>query len=372
MGVTDPSSFVRSLSNIWVGNFHLYVSVARFQRPNPSKPNNNQFPRTSHPIPNPNFSKPNPNPNNYDQQSFASIVHGNRYPKPPNANNLQVTTCAVTLDDKDLIGVDDTSRVLLVKLKDLDSVSNMYVICKNEGFVDFKIHHVGGSWIWIQFPSPEACENFRVNATMISISSAIRTVTLSFKVDQSTSMSTVRVCISPNHISPFLKKVKVNVHGNTFDVLVHEIGTWSFNIEEEVQDSSSSEDMNKIEKVADTFVVNSVDDLDEVLKDLNNDKDDTITSEEPRNVNIEDLQPKKETNTSVLSCPPDFKNFKRDKDIQGTSKCSTAFPRRRNKDIKGISFIHELSRLIEVGSSLGIDVRGYRRSLNQMINGIGA
>ncbi|GKA86101.1 RNA-directed DNA polymerase, eukaryota [Tanacetum coccineum] len=151
MGVTDPSSFVRSLSNSWVGNFHLYVSVARFQRPNPSKPNTNQFPRTSHPIPNPNFSKPNPNPNNSDQQSFASIVHGNPYPKPPNANNLQVTTCAVTLDDKDLIGVDDTSRVLLAKLKDLDSASNMYVICKNEGFIDFKIHHVGGSWIWIHF-----------------------------------------------------------------------------------------------------------------------------------------------------------------------------------------------------------------------------
>ncbi|GJU63718.1 hypothetical protein Tco_1245553 [Tanacetum coccineum] len=89
----------------------------------------------------------------------------------------------------------------------------------------------------------------------------------------------------------------------------------------EAQDSSSSEDENEIEKVEDTFEVNSVDDLDEVLKDLNNDKDDTVTSEEPRNVNMEDPQPEKETNTS--------------------------FPRRRNKDIKGISFIHELSRQIE-------------------------
>ncbi|GKC26719.1 hypothetical protein Tco_1034013 [Tanacetum coccineum] len=192
-------------------------------------------------------------------------------------------------------------KVLLVKLKDLDSASNMYVLYKNEGFVYLKIHHVGGSWIWIQFPSLEAFKNFRVNAIMINISSAIRTVTPSFKVE-------------------------------------------------------------------DTFEVNSVNDLDEVLKDINNDKNDTITSEEPRNVNIEYPQPEKETNTSDLSCPPGFENFKRD----STRKCSTSFPRRRNKDIKGISFIHELSRLIEVGSSLGIDVRGYRRSLNQMINGIGA
>ncbi|GJR64479.1 RNA-directed DNA polymerase, eukaryota [Tanacetum coccineum] len=230
------------------------------------------------------------------------------------------------------MGVTDPSsfvRVLLVKLKDLDSASNMYVICKNEGFVDFKIHHVGGSWIWIQFPSPEAFENFRVNATMINISSAIRTVTPSFKVDQSTSMSTARVCISTKSHQPVSEKVK------------------------EVQDLSSSEAINEIEKVADTFEVNSVDDLDEVLKDLNNNKDDTVTSEEPRNVNIEDPQPEKETNTSDLSCPPGFKIFKRDKDIKGSSKCSTSFPRRQNKDTKGISFIHELSRLIEVGSSFG-------------------
>ncbi|GKE12508.1 hypothetical protein Tco_1416059, partial [Tanacetum coccineum] len=205
------------------------------------------------------------------------------YSKPPNANNLYVTSCDVTLDDKDLISVDDTSRVLLVKLKDLDSASNMY----------------------IQFPSPEACENFRVNAIMINISSTIRTVTPSFKAPG--------VSIS---------RRKLKIHHN----------------------------------------------LDEVLKDLNNDKDDTITSEEPRNVNIEDPQHKKETNTFDLSCLPGFKNFKRD----STRKCSTSFPRRRNKDIKGISFIHEILRLIKVGSSLGIDVRGYCRSLNQMMNGIGA
>ncbi|GJQ98226.1 RNA-directed DNA polymerase, eukaryota, reverse transcriptase zinc-binding domain protein [Tanacetum coccineum] len=190
-------------------------------------------------------------------------------------------------------------KVLLVKLKDLDSATNMYVLCKNDGFVDLKIHHVGGSWIWIQFLSPEACENFRVNATMINISSAIRTVTPSFK---------------------------------------------------EAQDSSSSEDVNEIEKVEDTFEVNSVDDIDEILKDLNNDKDDIVTSEEPRNVNIEHFRPQ----------------------LDSTRKCSTSFPRRLNKDIKGIFFIHELSMLIEVGSSLGIDVRECHRSLNQLINGIGA
>ncbi|PWA67006.1 hypothetical protein CTI12_AA322610 [Artemisia annua] len=356
LGVIDASDFVRSLSNIW-------------------------------------------------QQSFASIVHGNLKPKPTNVNAFHDITRAVSLDDRELIGVDDTSRVLLVKLKDLDSASNMYVICKNEGFVDLKIHHVGGSWIWIQFPSPEACENFRLNATMTNISSAIRTVTPSFKVDerliwieisglplcawgsnafkkvaclfgkfmffeveQSTSMSTGRVCISTKSHQPVSEKVKVEVHGEIFEILVHEIGTWSISIEDEALDSSSTEDENDIEKVADTFEENSVDDLDEITKNLNKEKEDIETNEEPSNNSAVDLQHAKETDTSDLSRPPGFENFKRG----SSSRCSTSFPRSRNKDIKGISFIHELSRLIEVGSSLGLDIRGCRRSLNQMINGIGA
>nr|GEV73491.1 RNA-directed DNA polymerase, eukaryota, reverse transcriptase zinc-binding domain protein [Tanacetum cinerariifolium] len=96
-------------------------------------------------------------------------------------------------------GGSGTIPVLQVKLKDLCSASNMYVICKNNGFADLKIDHVGGSWIWIQFPMPEACDNFRLNTTMINISSAIKTVTPSFKVEFAS---------LPNHISPFQKRFR--------------------------------------------------------------------------------------------------------------------------------------------------------------------
>ncbi|GKF11053.1 hypothetical protein Tco_0048979 [Tanacetum coccineum] len=78
-----------------------------------------------------------------EKPSFASVVHANH--ESSDDNSFRVKTRAVTLNDHDLLSVDDTSKVLLVKLKDLGSACNMYVICKNEGFADLKIHHVGGA-----------------------------------------------------------------------------------------------------------------------------------------------------------------------------------------------------------------------------------
>ncbi|GJS87764.1 RNA-directed DNA polymerase, eukaryota, reverse transcriptase zinc-binding domain protein [Tanacetum coccineum] len=296
----------------------------------------------------------------------SSVVHANH--KSSNDNSFRVKTRAVTLNDHDLISVDDTSKVLLVKLKDLGSACNMYVICKNEGFADLKIHHVGGAWIWIQFPTSGACAAFRSNGTMISISSLIRTVSPSFKVDerliwidisglplcawgtnafkkvaglfgkflffkdeQTAAMCTGRVCISTKSLLPISKKVKVEVHGEIFETQVHEIGTWNINIVDE-SDISSNNDENDIEKVADTFDDNSVNDLDDAFMNLNNDKEGEENNVESPKANVKDSQPAKEDNVSDLSCPPGFEHLKR-----GYSRtCSTSFARHRNKDIKGV------------------------------------
>ncbi|GKA80643.1 RNA-directed DNA polymerase, eukaryota, reverse transcriptase zinc-binding domain protein [Tanacetum coccineum] len=110
LGIKDANEFVRSILNIWIGNFHLYVAIALFQR--------------------------------------------------------------------------DPSTVLLLKLNEADTLSNMYAICKSEGFMDLSIHHVGCLWIWIQFSSPVSCSKFCENANMKSLYSSVRTPSPSFKVDE--------------------------------------------------------------------------------------------------------------------------------------------------------------------------------------------
>ncbi|GKE59819.1 RNA-directed DNA polymerase, eukaryota, reverse transcriptase zinc-binding domain protein [Tanacetum coccineum] len=89
LGVTDVNEFVRSLANIWIEKFHLFITVVHFQRPNQNKADINHYSRVPQTNPNPNIihanSNLNHNPNNFslnpndlhsDKHSFASIVHG--------------------------------------------------------------------------------------------------------------------------------------------------------------------------------------------------------------------------------------------------------------------------------------------------------
>nr|GEY30334.1 NEP1-interacting protein-like 1 [Tanacetum cinerariifolium] len=306
--VKDEPAFVGSLLNIWIGSYRLYVIVARFQRPNStgSKLNRNPPDVQNEPMgivkPNPNYLKSNNNAIPARKPSCVSIVHGNSNSNDETSSSAKIRS--ISLNDHDLISVDDSSRVLLIKLKEVETMRSIYKICKNEGFVDLKIHHVGGLWIWIQFTTSTECIAFQSNESMKSISTSIKTVTPSFKVDERRSVAFHFAHGDQTHIKKWL----------TGDEAV------DFQVQMEDADASQT-------------------------------------------------QPTQEEGSSDLSCPPGFEHLK--KRSSSTSKCSTSFTRYQKKDIKGISLIHEMSRLIEVGGSLGLDVRGCRKSLKQMINGIG-
>ncbi|GJR51939.1 hypothetical protein Tco_1402460 [Tanacetum coccineum] len=63
---------------------------------------------------------------------FASITNGIAKPiMDTSSTNANIQ--ALVLDYQDLIKVEDPSMVLFVKLKDLNSMSNMYVIYRNKG-----------------------------------------------------------------------------------------------------------------------------------------------------------------------------------------------------------------------------------------------
>nr|GFC34774.1 RNA-directed DNA polymerase, eukaryota, reverse transcriptase zinc-binding domain protein [Tanacetum cinerariifolium] len=52
-------------------------------------------------------------------------------------------------------------------------------------------------------------------------------------------------------------------------------------------------------------------------------------------------------------------------------KCSTSFGNYKRKELKGFYFIDEMSQMIEVGGTLGYDVKGCKKSIRKMIHGIG-
>nr|GFC09639.1 RNA-directed DNA polymerase, eukaryota, reverse transcriptase zinc-binding domain protein [Tanacetum cinerariifolium] len=208
-----------------------------------------------------------------------------------------------------------------------------------------------------------------------------------FFEDEETSMSLGKVCISTKSIKQISVTIKVEVNRELFDVNVLEIGTWNTNITDTASDVSSQMEANHLDKDNNSVEDKENDDLDDIdgiMKDLDNDAKNEknvfvspkeVVPDQPIKQVEEDIlkQPEEEcikvSESSELSRPPGFENTK--KTLSNNSKISTNFARHHKKDIKGISLIYELNRIIKVGNTLGYDVRGCKKSLNRMINGIG-
>ncbi|GJV76599.1 hypothetical protein Tco_1508183 [Tanacetum coccineum] len=97
------------------------------------------------------FASNKGHPTSSTKQVYALVANGDVALKVARNNGEQDKVNRILLSDVDLITVEDASIMVLVKVKEVDSISSMYRICRNEGFDDVKIHYVRGLWVWIQF-----------------------------------------------------------------------------------------------------------------------------------------------------------------------------------------------------------------------------
>ncbi|GJY39306.1 hypothetical protein Tco_0425670 [Tanacetum coccineum] len=146
-------------------------------------------------------------------------------------------------------------------------------------------------------------------------------------------------------------------------------------------DLSSNDNLKDVDTSSESVDDHSVDDLECIQTNLNNivnqvseqkmdNNEENKQDEEDIHLIVPQQPPKEEANnkesnpeckaeSSDLSRPPGFEFMK--KSSSPSSKCSTSFARFRKKDIKGVSLIHELNQIIDVGNSLGYDVRVVER-----------
>ena len=68
------------------------------------------------------------------------MAKGEAVQKWSSNNGVHERSKSIQLIDQDLIKVEDTSTVLLVKMKEIDSISNLYVVYRKECFIDLKLH----------------------------------------------------------------------------------------------------------------------------------------------------------------------------------------------------------------------------------------
>ncbi|GJW42178.1 RNA-directed DNA polymerase, eukaryota [Tanacetum coccineum] len=416
LGVNDANVFVKSLSNIWIGSFHLFITFAINQRSNPNpKPQTSKLTQSSN-----NLSNQNAFPLLSTNVTKNAIPETKSEQPKPNTNLTPTNPKRIiAINDQDLINVVNTDSILLVKLKDIESMSNMYTICRNEGFSDLNIHHVGGYWIWIQFPSSTACSKFQENKSLKRLYSVKKAPSSNFKVDElplcawgsnaykkiacsfgkflffekedSSALSSGRVYISTKSHRLIFENVQVEINKELFEATVQEINSWCTKINDDYIDTSSNGKLKDFDISSESIDDHSVDDLEHIQTNLNNIDDQDFEQKMDHNGDNKEgkkdihkiipQQPsKEEVNNKVsnpeckaesfdLSRPLGFEFMKKSPSF--SSKCSTSFARYRKKDIKSVSLIHELNQIIDVGNSLGYDVKGCKRTLNKMINGIG-
>nr|GEY01971.1 RNA-directed DNA polymerase, eukaryota, reverse transcriptase zinc-binding domain protein [Tanacetum cinerariifolium] len=111
------------------------------------------------------------------KRSYASVTHAesrNNFSQQSKLDNIK----SIQLNDDDLILVEDSSTVVL------KTISNMYHVCQAEGFVDVKIHYVGGLWVWLQFSLVNSCEAFKSNESLNKLWTFIKVSSPSFVVDE--------------------------------------------------------------------------------------------------------------------------------------------------------------------------------------------
>nr|GFB37705.1 hypothetical protein [Tanacetum cinerariifolium] len=369
------------------------------------------------------------------KRSYASVTHvesRNNLSQQSKLDNIK----SIELNDDDLIIVEDSSTVVLIKVKEIETIRNMYHVCQAEGFVDVKIHYIGGLWVWLQFSSVNSCEAFKYNESLNKLWTFIKFPSPSFVVDERViwievsglplcawgssafkkianlfgkfnffdddvkdSMCMGRACITTK-IQPFIsEKVNVTIKDLNFNVHVKEIGTWSTLIFNDM-DSNESDDDHDMEEHRST---NEDVDLNAALDDFiqqNIVKESALKdSKEGDQANVSThvagdnetlfsgklkkeyfvIKEDKPSEEDVLdtSKPPGFENFIKENSECSISfnasrlgKCSTSFGNYKRKELKGFSFIGEMSRMIEVGGTLGYDVKGCKKYLRKMINGI--
>ncbi|GJU50755.1 RNA-directed DNA polymerase, eukaryota [Tanacetum coccineum] len=137
--VDNLDRLIRNLCTIWIGRFRLHANSVRFQRK----------PKTNVPSSQPtNSSLPGNNGSvGAAHKSFATVL-SNGIVNPNSAN----ATPALVLDDSCILER-DFSCSLMGKIKDINALSNLYVILVNEGFEKVSLSYLGGHWVLLEMDS---------------------------------------------------------------------------------------------------------------------------------------------------------------------------------------------------------------------------
>lgn len=125
---------IKTLCGVWFGYYKLFASTPRFSisekvgKPSTTGSLFNTLDK--------NLSQPN---------SYANVVRGN-----PKANQIHDNEEIIHISSGDFI-VEKSKRACLVKARDYLTLTNLGMLCFDEGFDELEIRYVGGLQVMLEF-----------------------------------------------------------------------------------------------------------------------------------------------------------------------------------------------------------------------------
>ncbi|GKE88923.1 hypothetical protein Tco_1566398 [Tanacetum coccineum] len=350
------------MEKIWLGNYLKYgliVSICLHRSPRslqqPPSNKNPNIPSPSDPLQDPSKKADSKPFQPSGAGSYASAVHASN----SNTGPKSVSAQSLTLSDQDLIHVDNTSMVLLVKVREVGTMNDVYRISNSEANATMQnlfssIRNVTPNFvvderlIWIEINGLPLCA--WGSPTFKKVASVFGKF-MFFEMDKLPSMGTGRVCILTKRKNFISESIKAMIHWVSYEVHIQELSTWRAKIHDDASstDSESEEETTEDEELdKDNFVLsndeeknfNDIPDENHEPKihvsqpkdvgnevpyvDPKNDEailQDTSKVDKDHNVHtspsddnevpvLDTNSPQNLNNSSDISCPPGFEHFK--------------------------------------------------------------
>ncbi|GJU74337.1 RNA-directed DNA polymerase, eukaryota, partial [Tanacetum coccineum] len=230
--VDNLDCLIGKLCTIWIGRLRLHANPVRFQRETRAY-------MAQH-------TKGNEGVANY---SFALVLKTG----VQNTKMAYDSSPTIVLDDS-CIPEKDMSCILMGKIKDINALSNLYVILANEGFEQVNLTYLGGFWVLIDTGSTSSKEKMRLPMRTWTRNTFAKIVSpwdslSEVEDEEDSSLPYKNLCVITKPYAVINNKIKVIVKGHVYWIRVKELEAWSPDFNNYLGDNSSSGDLSEDEDV---------------------------------------------------------------------------------------------------------------------------
>ncbi|PWA78420.1 nucleotide-binding alpha-beta plait domain-containing protein [Artemisia annua] len=173
--VYDSNKLITDLCAAWFGNYHLFASLARFQRKSMGQ----------HVEKHPKVTNSNATADFKDNKTTSSRSYASLLKKDPKEkSNGHETLQDVLIEKSDMVSITDAGTIVMGKVRDLNLIENLRQVCHKEGFANVEIKYIGGFWVWIEFNNRKASIRFKQHSTIATYFHSLIPVSKHFVVDE--------------------------------------------------------------------------------------------------------------------------------------------------------------------------------------------